>query len=830
MSLFKVELQSCQSESFHACIVNAAPCLKGFVLSLWVTQLSLSLSSQTIAVQDATTRTPLAGVVAYHPSTGISKSSSEKGLVDLSQFVAADSIHFRLLGYQPLVLSAAELQRLDHVVLMEPEPMALKEFVVSANRWEQDASKVPKQITVFRPRDVTFHNPGTSADLLETSGEVFVQRSQLGGGSPMLRGFAANRVLIVVDGVRMNNAIYRGGNLQNLISVDPNALERAEVVHGPGAMTYGSDAIGGVMDFNMLRPRFSNDSGLTFQSGVLARYGSAARERTGHLHYGLGGRKLAFIASATVCDLGDLRAGSHGEEDYLRPWYVRTVEAHDSVFTNPDPRDQIPSSYTNLMTLAKLAYRPAKDLEIGLNGYWSTTSDIPRYDRLIEMRPNSYPRSAEWYYGPQLWRMVSLNVQHRSHRGLYDRSRLLVAWQDYGESRHDRNFGSTSLRVQEENVLGLWVNLDLEKELGEETQILYGAEAVGNRVGSAGYRTDILSGSRTPLNSRYPDGSTWYSASVYAGVIRETSEQVTLSVGLRYNFAGYDCVFDTTLFPFPVGSASLTAEALTGNVGVSFRPTSDWKLSADLSTGFRSPNIDDVAKVFDSAPGVLVVPNPDLKPEYAYSGEIAAERKFPDRAIVSVGGYAVLLDAAIVRRPYALNGEDSVVFDDMPSGVEALVNAARAKVVGVFIATDVRVSGDLVFEVRYNWQRGVEQDDENTADVPLRHAPPPFGRAGITWHRSRWRVQMAAYFSGGFDFEQLPPSEKAKLPIYAQDDQGRPYAPSWVKFDIRGRYLVCRGLEVTGGVENFTDVLYRPYSSGISAPGRNVVLALRYAL
>jgi len=199
---------------------------------------------------------------------------------------------------------------------------------------------------------VAFQNPGTAADLLQQSGEVFMQKSQLGGGSPMLRGFAANRVLIVVDGVRMNNAIYRAGNLQNVIGVDANALQRAEVVHGPGAMTYGSDAIGGVMDFHLLGPRFSRDSSLLAGGSAMLRYASAANEFGTHLDFNLGGSKLAFLGSASFNRFDDLRMGSNGPDDYLRPWYVETINGVDSQVVNTDPELQVGSGYDNMQFMA----------------------------------------------------------------------------------------------------------------------------------------------------------------------------------------------------------------------------------------------------------------------------------------------------------------------------------------------------------------------------------------------------------------------------------------------------------------------------------------------
>ena len=101
---------------------------------------------------------------------------------------------------------ARERQQYDSV-----KTTVLNELVVSANKWEQNLMEVPGTVSRVSKQLIQFQNPQTSADLLTLTGKVFVQKSQLGGGSPMIRGFATNRVLLVVDGVRMNNAIFRSG-------------------------------------------------------------------------------------------------------------------------------------------------------------------------------------------------------------------------------------------------------------------------------------------------------------------------------------------------------------------------------------------------------------------------------------------------------------------------------------------------------------------------------------------------------------------------------------------------------------------------------------------
>ncbi|MBK6344239.1 MAG: TonB-dependent receptor [Flavobacteriales bacterium] len=783
--------------------------------------------SQQVMVVDATTLAPLEAATLHHASTGASAITDARGRADISAFTGADSIRFRMIGYESRVLSYQHVLAMGNRVGMSALPIRLDAFVVSANRWEQARARVPDQITVITPREVANNNPGTAADLLQQSGEVFVQKSQLGGGSPMLRGFGANRVLIVVDGVRMNNAIYRAGNLQNVISVDANAIDRAEVIHGPGAMTYGSDAIGGVLDFHLLRPRFSPDSSLLLRGGAMARYGSSANEMCGNIHFGLGSRKLAFVGSVSFTRFGDLRMGSNGPKDYQRPWYVARINDVDSMVVNDDPDLQVGSGYDNISLFGKLAFKPVESLELGANVYHSTTSDLPRYDRLIELEQNGLPRSAEWYYGPQEWTMGSFTAKHAAKRGPWSTARLSIAYQDYTESRNDRSFRNANKRTQTESVSGIYVNLDLEKDLSARTQVLYGAEHVTNAVGSKGIRVNRTSGAETTISSRYPDGSKWNAGSAYLGAMHDANDRLTLSAGARYNWSALQCTFDTSLFAYPATSASLSNSAVTGNLGASYRPGKDWKLSIDLSSGFRAPNIDDIGKVFDSEPGAVIVPNPDLEAEYAYSADIGIEKAFGEKVRLQSHAYQVLLDNAMVRRPFTLNGSDSIAYEGEPSRVDAIQNAAQARVIGFSLGIDARIAKNLTLDARYNWQDGVEQDDASTTDVPLRHAPPPFGQAGITWERKKVRAQVFVQFSSGFTFDELPPSEQAKLPIYALDAEGRPHAPSWHTLNLRGSCQMSKAVQASGGVENITDQRYRPYSSGISAPGRSLIIALR---
>ena len=174
-----------------------------------------------------------------------------------------------------------------------------------------------------KEKEIILQNPQTSADLLSQSGKVFVQKSQLGGGSPIIRGFATNRVLLNVDGIRMNNAIFRSGNVQNVISIDPNSIQNTEVILGPGTMIYGSDAIGGVMNFYTFQPMFSETNEPNLFGAVFSRWSSANQEKTMHFDVNIGLKKWSFLTSFTLSDYGDLTMGKYGPSDYLRMDYIQ---------------------------------------------------------------------------------------------------------------------------------------------------------------------------------------------------------------------------------------------------------------------------------------------------------------------------------------------------------------------------------------------------------------------------------------------------------------------------------------------------------------------------
>lgn len=783
------------------------------------------LQSQILTVRDEFDRQPLDMITVASENPKASAITDVNGKADISAFKNAAVINVRSLGYETATYSYSQLESMKFNVFMKQSNISLDEVVISATRWEQSKTDVPTKITKITPFEISFQNPQTSADMLGNTGYVFIQKSQLGGGSPMIRGFATNRILIAVDGVRFNNAIFRSGNLQNVISIDPFSLESTEIIFGPGSVIYGSDAIGGVMNFYTLTPKFSPSHKAIVDGSAVVRYSSAAFEKTGHFDLNIGLKKWSFLTSATFTDFDNLKMGKHGPEEYLRLNYVETFDGVDSMLVNLNPEVQVPTGYSQLNLMQKIRFAPNKNWDFNYIFQYSTTSNVPRFDRLLRYK-NGVLRSAEWYYGPQDWMTNALTITNFGGLKIYDVAKLTTSFQIFKESRHDRDFGKTTLYNRYEKVNALNFNLDLEKKLNEKNHLYYGLEVLLNTVYSNGDDENIETGESVPGPSRYPDGSTWNSFAAYFNYLYTINTKVKLQTGIRYNYVGIKADFDTTFYPFPFTSATSKNNALNGSVGVIYTPGSNWLVNAAVTSGFRAPNIDDLGKVFDSEPGSVIVPNPDLKPEYAWNFEVDMAKVFGKLMKIDVAAYYTLLNNALVRRDYTLNGIDSIYYDGEWSNIQAIQNAASAYIYGIQIGVDMMLPKGFGISSQFNYQKGEEELDDGTT-APLRHAAPWFGITHFTWKWKRMMADLYGQYSGEVTYENLAPSERDKEYLYAIDSNGNPYSPSWYTLNFKVSYLFNNNLMADFGIENFTNQRYRTYSSGIVAPGLNFIVSLK---
>jgi hemoglobin/transferrin/lactoferrin receptor protein len=787
----------------------------------------LTVGAQQIVVVDELENTPIPAAAVFNDLKTKTEITDINGFVTIDKFIGSEKIYVQHISYHKISVLKSSIQ---DTIFLTPKATSLNEVVVSASKFQQSKKEVPQTIISIDSKAIQFSNPQTSADLLSNSGRVFVQKSQLGGGSPLIRGFSTNRLLITVDGVRLNNAIFRGGNVQNVLSINPFNVENTEIILGSGSVIYGSDAIGGVMNFYTTTPKLSESKTPNLSARSTVRYASANTEKTAHLDFNVGFQKWGFHTSASVSDFGDLKMGIHGPDDYLSLFYNQQTNAGDVMVSNTTPRIQKFTNFRQIHLAQKVLFKASDDLKFDLGIQYSTTSDYPRYDRLATYDSEGLLRYAEWNYGPQDWLLANIQMTKLSSRSnFYDKIKISAAYQNFKESRINRRFNANTRKIREENVDALSMNFDFYKTLSTTSNIFYGTEYIYNRVGSSGYSEHINTNATERIDSRYPDGSKWQTLAAYLSHKYKPNTKLTIQSGIRYNYVtiNADLSANNAFFNLPFKMVNLNTSALTGTFGLSWNPnpTFLWKFNA--TTAFRAPNIDDIGKMFESEPGLVVVPNSNLKPEYAYGGELGLTVNLNESVIFDASTYYTYLDNALVRKNFTVHGESVMEYDGELSDIQAIQNASRSWIYGFEAGLKVRFSKALKLTSQYSYVQGV-QEEVLGVELPVRHVAPVFGNVRIIWNHNKLQIDGFINYNGTLRHSEI--SAELADTLFALDAQGNPYAPSWYTLNLRTQFNFNKAISFVGTIENITNQRYRPFSSGISAPGTNLILALTYKL
>ena len=701
----------------------------------------------------------------------------------------------------------------------------LPDVVVFANKFPALSKNIVQKVDLITDKNA-INQQSNTGDILIQSGQVFVQKSQSGGGSPVIRGFEASRVLLMVDGVRLNNAIFRGGHLQNIITIDNMILDRVEVIYGPSSTLYGSDALGGVVNMFTKKPKFSDSANWKVSANLMQRYASGQNENRTHLDINIANNKWAYLTSFTYGRFGDMRQGANRSSAYpdfgKRSFYVVREGGVDVVKVNKDVNVQTLSGYDQTDLLQKILFKPNENAEHLLNIQISNSSNINRYDRLTETS-KGLPVYSEWYYGPQIRNLFSYKYTAIKLPGYFSDLMVTSSFQDIEESRISRRYNTTAKDFRFERVHVLGVNADLlHKQSNGEIHL--GAESYTNFVQSTAERLNIATNALSRITTRYSDGPTKMSYNaLYLQQTKQLDAHWVLNDGIRLNLVQLDARFaDTTLMHFPFNRAIQNNTAVTGNLGIAYNGENGYRATAGLSSGFRSPNVDDLTKVFDTKTGYVVVPNKDLKPEYTYNAEINISHT---GNIASWGAsvFYTWFNNAIVVSKYNWNGQDNIMYQNVLSAVYAPQNQASAKLYGFNLNGKLKLFNNTQLHGTYTYTKGTYNN--GITSMPLDHIPPAYGRVGLKKGADKFNVEGFILFNGW----------KRKNDYNLNGEDNEQYAtpegmPSWMTVNFSSYYTPNKKLSLGVQIENIADKNYRYFASGISAVGRNFIVSCRVSL
>lgn len=796
--------------------------------------------AQEITVLDYELNLPIFNCTIYNESKLEVVHTDKNGKADISIFKENEILSLNHISFVEIEVLKRQLKEGKSIIYLHRKAESLDEVILAISRQNVTRNRIAEHVETIQQKDISRSASQTSADVLANIPGIKVQKSQFGGGSPVLRGMEANRILLVVDGVRMNNAIYRSGHLQSSISVSPSVLERTEVVFGPSSVIYGSDALGGVIHYYTKTPKTGKDKMVNVD--FMTRFGTVNNESTQQGSVELSFKKWGSLTSFSHSDFGDLRMGKkrkHGYEDWGRVFeYSLNTDSYYSANStqNSNPNIQKNTGYNQSDVLQKFYFDISNKTNITFNIQHSTSSDIPRFDRLTE-KSSGKLKFAEWYYGPQKRFLVSSQVSIRPDKKWMNSGTITAAYQNLKESRVQRKFSSLERSYRNEMVDVYSLNGDFSVQLGKTSnrKLSYGAELTHNNVKSnASGKTIDIDGNNILgfandfiVQSRYPDGGSSYdSFSGYVSYRQDVTSNSTLNTGVRYSYTNLKARWiDDTYITLPSTDISIDNGAITATAGYTYRPNKNWQLNTVISSGFRSPNIDDVGKIREKN-GQVTVPNIQLRPEYSYSAEIGILKYVNDKKFnIGLNVYYSMLDKYISREQFSLGGNSTIIYDGEEAETYANVNHDNAYIAG----TTFSFGGKLIDNWKVNGSITYTKGESMDTDLPLSSIPPIFGDLGIQFAKHRFDSALNFKFNRSkklSDYNLTEGIDNIEQSPFDTSTQAYLGTPSWNTLNFYSKYKVSDGIDLQLNIDNIFDVHYKEFASGISSAGRNFSFSL----
>lgn len=794
--------------------------------------------AQNIIVVDKNSGFPIQNVHVNNEDKSKRVISDKNGKIDLAVFTDVELLTFSHVSYVEFELLKKQIQNNNAKIHLQYKSELLSEVFLSATKGEEKTSRIAEQIAVYSSKEIQNSTPQTTADMLANIPGVKVQKTQFGGGSPILRGMEANRILLVVDGVRMNNAIYRKGHLQNSITISPNMLERTEVIFGPSSVIYGSDALGGVIHYYTRMPKTSEKT--TVNTEFMSRLGTVNNEFTIQGGVEVQMKKWATYTSISHSRFGDLKMGenrSHNFKNWGKQFeYSNNTNSfyNSEAVINSDPEKQRNVGFDQTDVLQKIFIPLNKKNELIFNMQYSTSSEINRFDKLTE-HTNDKLKFAEWYYGPQNRLLLSSQLNLDLNKKWLNKGSITMAFQNVKESRINRRFDSFDRSSQFEKVNVYSLNGDFSTNLKNSSNrdFGYGFEFAYNDVTSKS-KGEVLEVSGNNIigisdnyvvQTRYPDGgSSYLSSAIYLDYRQDISKKSTLNTGIRLTNTHLNAKWiDETYITLPDMDISLTNTAVTLTAGYVFKPNINWQLNTVISSGFRSPNIDDIGKIREKR-GTVTVPNVDLKPEYAYNFEAGVLKYFKDKNYYfGFTTYYTLLNNYIVRAPFILNGSSTIIYDGEEVNLVANINNNNAYIIGGTATFKGNLTDRFQTKASITYTKGKAYD----TNEPLSSTPPIFGSVDLIYVKNKFETGLNFVFNGRKKLEDYNISEGIdnieETPLIINEaNEGHYYGtPSWNTLNFYTRYKATKNIDLLISVDNIFDQHYKEFASAISAPGRN---------
>ena len=632
----------------------------------------------------------------------------------------------------------------------------------------------PSNRSVIDLQDLLERAPADMLQALERETGVLMQRTQRGAASPFIRGLTGQQVLILIDGIRMNNATFRTGPNQYFNTIDPGMVDHIEVIRGPQTVLWGSDAMGGVINVVTRRTPVDallNDPLRTWTS----RYSSADGGIYTRLNYQFQKGDTRVFAGSGYGNFNDLdRGGDLGRQP---------ATAY--------------SQYSGDVRVDRL-----------ITENQAVTLSVQHFEQHDVFRTDRFP-SRRTIVDPQQRSMAYVRFQGTDMGKIYDNYMLTFSMHRQREQATDARSDKSYWDDMETDNYSYGLQLLLGRELENGWNLTYGVDSYRDVVDSFRNRYDNLTNefvsSPTP---KYPDDGRFRQTGAFLQIDKELSDRLSFNGGVRFTRAHaqgtpmVDVDHDNDPATDPESQPvfiSPTFDDWSAGGGLNFKLDENTVLVGSVSEGFRAPNLDDLAANNDNVQQAAAdTPSVDLRPERSLSYELALRKEVDDmRWQASV--FWTNIDDMILRTPAGTSSE-SILFSR--SNRDAEVN-------GVEFAAEKRLSTNWTAYGNFSYIYGQDLELEE----PLSRIPPTQGVVGLRWrHSEKYEfVDIYSWLVDKQDRLNFQDISDGRIP-----DGGTPgYGTISLRYgtELKENHLLRIELE------NILDKAYRVHGSGVDGAG-----------
>ena len=648
----------------------------------------------------------------------------------------------------------------------------LETIVVTTERQPTTPFESPEAITVLNSNTLSSNVARSTAEALISFPGVWMQKTNHGGGSPFVRGLTGNQTLLLIDGIRLNNATYRYGPNQYFNTIDVLNINQIEVLRGAGAVLYGSDALGGTVQVLTKEGLFS-EGGTEFHGSILGRILSGDMEQGGRAQLELSKERISILGGFSFRDFGELQAGG-------------------------DLGEEAPSSYGEVAGDIKLKAKLGRNsiMTVAYNGVFQ--SEAGRFDQVTQRGYQTY------MFDPQNRQLAYARFERENQSQLIQKIKLTAAYQNSLEGRVKQRQESTIVSNEEDEISTLSFIAETSSTFGKNWTAISGIEWYWDQVNSSKIDEDIASGSRSNSRGLYPNDSEAQNIALFTSH-SFTFNKIKINAGARFNY------FDINILDETFGNTSIQPTALVGNISALYKLHPQQAVTASINTGFRAPNINDLSS-FGSFDSGIEVPTKELSPEKSLTFELGYKVK-SEYISANLAVFRTQLFDLITRVESTFQASDS--FEGEP--VFTKDNTARANISGIELDGSYQIVPQISFYGNITYTYG--QDEAK--NEPLRRIPPLNGRLGLQFQKNqKFFTGLEWWFASNQDRLSGGDISDHRIP-----DGG---TPGWSILNWRFG-LQLNDLQINGGWQNIFDTAYRIHGSGVDGAGSHLWAAVKYS-